>query len=42
MKRKSYSSDRKYFLKIVNDKTGIENMSRQVIMDLPFTGDFGF
>lgn len=26
MKRKLYSSDRKYFLKIVNDKTGIENI----------------
>lgn len=42
IKRKSYSSGRNYFLKIVNDKTGAESMSRQVIMDLPFTGDYGF
>lgn len=42
IKRKYYSSNRKYFLKIVNDKTGEESMSRQVLMDLPFMGDLGF
>lgn len=42
IKRKSYGPDHKYFIKVVNERTGIEIMSRQVIMDLPFTDDFGF
>ncbi len=42
-KRKSYdNNEHRYFLKIVNDKTGAEVFSNQVIMDLPFTNDFGF
>ena len=42
IKRKAYSNEHKYFLKVINEKTGAETMSRQVIMDLPFTDDFGF
>jgi uncharacterized protein (TIGR02687 family) len=42
IKRKTYDPEHKYFLKVVNEKTGVEYMSRQVIMDLPFTQDFGF
>lgn len=42
IKKKSYDSDHKYFLKILKDETGAEVQSRQVIMDLPFTDDFGF
>ena len=42
IKKKSYSNDRKYFLKVLNEETNAELMSRQVIMDLPFTEDFGF
>jgi len=42
IKRKSYGPEHKYFLKVVNEKTGIEIMNRQVIMDLPFTQNFGF
>lgn len=42
IKRKSYGPEHKYYLKVINEKTGIEIMSRQIIMDLPFTQDFGF
>ncbi len=42
IKRKSYGLEHKYYLKVINEKTGIETMSRQIIMDLPFTQDFGF
>lgn len=42
IKKKAYSNDRKYFLKVLNEETNAEIMSRQVIMDLPFTDDFGF
>lgn len=42
IKRQTYSSDKNYFLKIVNEKTGKEILSKQVIMDLPFTDNFGF
>ncbi len=42
IKRKSYGPEHKYYLKVVNEKSGIELMSRQIIMDLPFTQDFGF
>ena len=42
IKRKTYGPEHKYFLKVINEKTGIEILSRQIIMDLPFTQDFGF
>lgn len=44
IKRKAYDNDHKYFLKVlrVKDKGEEEIMSRQVIMDLPFTDDYGF
>ncbi|MCD7882903.1 MAG: BREX-1 system phosphatase PglZ type A [Lachnospiraceae bacterium] len=42
IKRKNYDSNHRYFLKVINDKTNVEILSRQVIMDLPFTDDFGF
>ena len=42
IKKKAYSNDRKYFLKELNEETNAEIMSRQVIMDLPVTDDFGF
>lgn len=42
IKKKTYDRNRKYFLKIVNDRTGTVAMEQQVIMDLPFTEDFGF
>lgn len=41
-KRKTYTSEHKYFLRVINEKTGIETLTRQVIMDLPYTQDFGF
>ena len=41
-KKKAYSSDQNYYLKVINDKTNAEVISRQVLMDLPFTDDFGF
>ncbi len=42
IKKKSYDSNRRYYLKILLERNGTEMMSRQVIMDLPFTEDFGF
>lgn len=42
IKRKNYDSNLRYFLKVINDKTNVEVLSRQVIIDLPFTDDFGF
>ncbi|CCZ63534.1 BREX-1 system phosphatase PglZ type A [Hungatella hathewayi] len=42
IKRKNYDKNLRYFLKVINDKTNVELLSRQVIMDLPFTDDFGF
>lgn len=42
IKKKSYDSNRKYYLKVLLERNGSEIMSRQVIMDLPFTEDFGF
>lgn len=44
IKRKAYGADHRYFLKIfrTGDKGDLEVMSRQVIMDLPFTDDYGF
>ena len=42
IKKKSYDMDKQYYLKIVNAKTGKEILSKQVIIDLPFTDNFGF
>lgn len=42
IKKKSYNRNRKYYLKVLLERNGSEVMSRQVIMDLPFTEDFGF
>ena len=42
IKKKNYDNSLRYFLKVINDKTNMEVLSRQVIMDLPFTDDFGF
>lgn len=44
IKRKAYGADHSYFLKIfrTGDKGDTEVISRQVIMDLPFTDDYGF
>lgn len=44
IKRKSYGDDQRYFLKMfrAEEKGDVEVMSRQVIMDLPFTDDYGF
>ncbi len=41
-KNQTYSKGKKYFLVVVDDKTGMETMRREVIMDLAFAGDFGF
>ena len=41
-KNQTYSKEKKYFLVVVDDKTGMETMRREVIMDLAFAGDFGF
>ncbi|MCB6346662.1 BREX-1 system phosphatase PglZ type A [Enterocloster lavalensis] len=42
IKRKSYEDNKKYFLKIFHEKKGTECLSRQILMDLPYTDDFGF
>ena len=42
IKRKEYSQDKKYFLKVIDDKKKSVVMERQVIIDLPFTENFGF
>ena len=42
IKKKNYDNSLRYFLKVINDKTNMEVLSRQVIMELPFTDDFGF
>lgn len=42
IKKKNYDNNLRYFLKVINDKTNVEVLSRQVTMDLPFTDDFGF
>ena len=41
-KNQSYSRLKKYYLIAVDDKTGLETLRREVIMDLAFAGDFGF
>ena len=42
IKRKSYSQDKKYYLRVLDDKRNAVVMERQVIIDLPFTDDYGF
>ena len=42
IKKKTYDKNKKYYLKVLNDKTGTTVMERQIIIDLPFTEDFGF
>ena len=44
IKKKAYGHEHKYFLKILKEKERLESevLSRQIIMDLPFTDDFGF
>ena len=42
IKRKTYSQDKKYFLRVIDDKKKSVVMERQVIIDLPFTDNFGF
>lgn len=42
IKRKTYSQEKKYFLRVIDDKKKSVVMERQVIIDLPFTDNFGF
>ncbi len=45
IKKRVYDCEHKYFLKILKELDGkpeCEVMSRQIIMDLPFTDDFEF
>jgi len=41
-KNQSYNKTKKYYLVAVDDKTGFEIIRREIIMDLAFSGDFGF
>ena len=41
-KNQSYDMSKKYFLVAIDDKTNVETIRREVIMDLAFAGDFGF
>lgn len=41
-KNQKYDKLKKYFLIVVDDKTGMETFRREIIMDLAFAGDFGF
>lgn len=41
-KNQSYDKTKKYYLIVIDDKTGMETFRREVIMDLAFAGDFGF
>lgn len=41
-KNQAYDRDQSYFLVIKDENTGVEVFRHQVIMDLPFAGDFGF
>ncbi|MBO4458246.1 MAG: BREX-1 system phosphatase PglZ type A [Butyrivibrio sp.] len=42
IKRKAYRQDKKYFLHVIDDKRNSVLMEKQVIIDLPFTDNFGF
>lgn len=41
-KNQEYDKDKPYFLIAKDENTGVEIFRHQVIMDLPFAGDFGF
>ncbi len=41
-KNQTYNKTRKYYLIVVDDKTGLETLRREIIMDIAFAGDFGF
>ncbi len=41
-KNQTYNKSNKYYLIAVDDKTGLETLRREVIMDIAFAGDFGF
>lgn len=41
-KNQEYDKDKSYFLIGKDENTGVEVFRHQVIMDLPFAGDFGF
>lgn len=41
-KNQKYDRHQKYYLVAVDDRTGLETLRREVIMDLAFAGDFGF
>lgn len=41
-KDKRYDRDRKYFLIICDDQTGLEVFRHPMLMDIAFSGDFGF
>lgn len=41
-KNQTYGKGGKYYLVALDDKTGLETLRREVIMDIAFAGDFGF
>lgn len=41
-RNQTYQKSKRYYLVAVDDKTGLETLRREVIMDLAFSGDFGF
>ena len=41
-RNQTYSTANKYYLVAVDDKTGMETLRREVIMDIAFAGNFGF
>ena len=41
-KNQSYDKLKKYYLVVTDNKTGMETLRREVIVDLAFAGDFGF
>ena len=41
-KNQTYSRTKRYYLLAVDDKTGLETLRREVIMDIAFASDFGF
>ena len=41
-KDKKYDKDKKYYLVVYDDSTGMESFRHPVIMDLTFTDDYGF
>lgn len=41
-KNQTYSKTKKHYLVAVDDKTGLETLRREVIMDIAFAGNYGF